>query len=224
MWFVLAAVATYLIAYRFYARLIEYKVLKPRDERATPAEEFENGKDFMPTDRRVLFGHHFAAIAGAGPLVGPVLAAQMGYLPGTLWIILGVIVAGGVQDYLVLFFSMRRNGRSLGQMTRDELGRTGGIIAINLRDVDGIDGTRPQHAAGAHEDAADDPGGGHPVDGRQSIQGRLASAAHQEGQRDQQPDPCRPRGEGGRRSHTRPSSPFRRRRASAARFPTAAAG
>ncbi|MFC0358775.1 MULTISPECIES: carbon starvation CstA family protein [Kytococcus] len=130
VWFVLAAVATYLIAYRFYARLIEYKVVKPRDDRATPAELYDNGQDFMPTDRRVLFGHHFAAIAGAGPLVGPVLAAQMGYLPGTLWIIFGVVFAGAVQDYLVLALSTRRRGRSLGQMARDELGPVGGWAAI----------------------------------------------------------------------------------------------
>ncbi|KRE37854.1 carbon starvation protein CstA [Janibacter sp. Soil728] len=130
VWFVFAAVCTYIIGYRFYARLIEYKVIKPRDERATPAEQFENGKDFMPTDRRVLFGHHFAAIAGAGPLVGPVLAAQMGYLPGTLWIVFGVVFAGAVQDYMVLHLSIRRGGRSLGQMARDELGRVGGIAAI----------------------------------------------------------------------------------------------
>ncbi len=130
VWFVLAAVGSYVIALTFYARLIEYKVLRPRDTRATPAEEFSNGKDFMPTDRRVLFGHHFAAIAGAGPLVGPVLASQMGYLPGTLWIILGVIFAGAVQDYMVLHISIRRRGRSLGQMARDELGPIGGWAAI----------------------------------------------------------------------------------------------
>ena len=92
VWFVVAAVCTYIIAFRFYARLIEYKIVKPKDERATPAETHGNGKDFDATDRRVLFGHHFAAIAGAGPLVGPVLAAQMGYLPGTMWIIIGVVV------------------------------------------------------------------------------------------------------------------------------------
>ncbi|MFC8943106.1 carbon starvation CstA family protein, partial [Streptomyces griseoincarnatus] len=106
-YFVVAAVGTYVIAYRFYARLIEYKVVRPRDDRATPGEEHENGRDFAPTDRRVLFGHHFAAIAGAGPLVGPVLAAQMGYLPGTLWIIIGAVLAGCVQDYLVLWLSTR---------------------------------------------------------------------------------------------------------------------
>ena len=130
VWFVFAAVCTYVIAFRFYARLIEYRVVRPRDERATPAETYSNGKDFDPTDRRVLFGHHFAAIAGAGPLVGPVLAAQMGYLPGTMWIIIGVVLAGGVQDYLVLWLSTRRKGRSLGQMARDELGTVGGIAAM----------------------------------------------------------------------------------------------
>ena len=129
-YFVVAAVGTYVVAYRFYARLIEYKVVRPRDDRATPAEEHENGRDFAPTDRRVLFGHHFAAIAGAGPLVGPVLAAQMGYLPGTLWIIIGAVLAGCVQDYLVLWLSTRRRGRSLGQMIRDEMGRVGGAAGL----------------------------------------------------------------------------------------------
>ncbi|GAA2170279.1 carbon starvation CstA family protein [Agrococcus versicolor] len=130
IWFVFAAVCTYLIGYRFYSKVIERHITRPDDRRATPAEHLANGKDFVPTDRRVLFGHHFAAIAGAGPLVGPVLAAQMGYLPGTIWIIVGVVLAGAVQDYLVMFFSMRRGGRSLGQMARDELGRFGGTAAI----------------------------------------------------------------------------------------------
>jgi carbon starvation protein len=130
IWFVFAAVSTYLIAFRFYAKYIERRVARPDDTRATPAETKDNGRDFMPTDRRVLFGHHFAAIAGAGPLVGPVLAAQMGYLPGTLWIIVGVVLAGAVQDYLVMFFSMRRGGRSLGQMAREELGVVGGTAAL----------------------------------------------------------------------------------------------
>src|SRR5664280_2618975 len=111
VWFVLAAVCTYIIAFRFYARLIQYKIVKPRDERATPAEAHGNGKDFDATDRRVL-------------------SAQMGYLPGTMWIIIGVVLAGGVQDYLVLWLSTRRRGRSLGQMARDELGRVGGIAAL----------------------------------------------------------------------------------------------
>ena len=130
VWFVIAAVCTYIFAFRFYARLIERKIVFPRDDRATPAEILENGKDYMPTDRRVLFGHHFAAIAGAGPLVGPVLAAQMGYLPGTMWIIIGVVFAGAVQDFLVLWISTRRHGRSLGQMARDELGVVGGTAAL----------------------------------------------------------------------------------------------
>ncbi|MFH5231001.1 carbon starvation CstA family protein [Antrihabitans spumae] len=130
VWFVLAAACTYVVAYRFYARLIEYRIVKPRDDNATPAEILENGTDYIPMDRRVLFGHHFAAIAGAGPLVGPVLAAQMGYLPGTIWIIIGVVVAGAVQDYLVLWASTRRRGRSLGQMAREELGVVGGTAAL----------------------------------------------------------------------------------------------
>ena len=130
IWFVFAAVATYFIGYRFYSTVIERYITKPDDRRATPAEYNENAQDYMPTDRRVLYGHHFAAIAGAGPLVGPVLAAQWGYLPGTIWIIVGVVLAGAVQDYLVLFFSMRRGGRSLGQMAREELGVVGGIAAV----------------------------------------------------------------------------------------------
>ncbi|MQY28538.1 carbon starvation CstA family protein [Nocardia aurantia] len=130
VWIVLAAVCTYIVAYQFYARLIEWKITKPDDRTATPAEELENGKDYMPMDRRVLFGHHFAAIAGAGPLVGPVLAAQMGYLPGTIWIVVGVVLAGAVQDYMVLWASVKRRGRSLGQMARDELGVVGGVAAL----------------------------------------------------------------------------------------------
>lgn len=130
VWFVIAAICTYIIGFRFYARLIEMKIVRPRDDHATPAEIFENGTDYMPTDRRVLFGHHFAAIAGAGPLVGPVLATQMGYLPSAIWIIIGAVLAGGVQDYLVLWCSTRRRGRSLGQLARDELGVVGGAAAI----------------------------------------------------------------------------------------------
>ncbi|HEU4668387.1 MAG TPA: carbon starvation CstA family protein, partial [Arthrobacter sp.] len=130
IWFVFASVCTYLIAYRFYSKVIERYITKPDDRRATPAEYKADGKDYVRTDRNVLFGHHFAAIAGAGPLVGPVLAAQMGYLPGTIWIIIGVVLAGAVQDYLVMFFSMRRGGRSLGQMAREELGVVGGTAAL----------------------------------------------------------------------------------------------
>jgi carbon starvation protein len=130
VWLLGAAVGSYAIAFRFYARFIARTVLEVDDKRATPAERLDNDMDFQPTDRRVLFGHHFAAIAGAGPLVGPVLAAQMGYLPGTIWIVVGVIFAGAVQDMVTLFFSMRRDGKSLGQMARDEIGPVGGIAAL----------------------------------------------------------------------------------------------
>ncbi len=129
-WLLFAALASYAIAYRFYARFIKRKVLETDDSRATPAERLNNGRDFEPMDRRVLFGHHFAAIAGAGPLVGPVLAAQMGFLPGTIWIIVGVILAGAVQDMTTLFFSLRRDGKSLGQMAREEIGPVGGAAAL----------------------------------------------------------------------------------------------
>jgi carbon starvation protein len=130
IWLLAAALGSYAIGYRFYARFITRRVLKVDDTRATPAERLDNGVDFTPTDRRVLYGHHFAAIAGAGPLVGPVLAAQMGYLPGTIWIVVGAIFAGAVQDMVTLFFSMRRNGKSLGQMAREEIGVVGGVAAL----------------------------------------------------------------------------------------------
>ncbi|KRV51209.1 carbon starvation protein CstA [Wenjunlia vitaminophila] len=130
IWLVTAALCSYAIAYRFYSRFIARRVLELDDRRATAAERLEDGVDFQPTDRRVVFGHHFAAIAGAGPLVGPVMAAQMGYLPGTLWIVVGVVFAGAVQDMVVLFISMRRNGKSLGQMARDEIGTVGGTAAL----------------------------------------------------------------------------------------------
>ncbi|MDJ0379252.1 carbon starvation CstA family protein [Streptomyces sp. G-G2] len=129
-WLLAAALGSYAIGYRFYSRFIANRVLKVDKTRATPAERLNNGVDFHPTDRRVLFGHHFAAVAGAGPLVGPVLASQMGYLPGTIWIVAGVIFAGAVQDMVTLFFSTRRNGRSLGQMARDEIGPVGGAAAL----------------------------------------------------------------------------------------------
>lgn len=129
-WMVAAALGSYAIAYRFYSKFIVNRVLKVDKKRATPAERLDNGIDYHPTDRRVLLGHHFAAIAGAGPLVGPVLAAQMGYLPGTIWIIVGVIFAGAVQDMVVLFFSTRRDGKSLGQMAREEIGPFGGAAAL----------------------------------------------------------------------------------------------
>ncbi|MBB2482391.1 carbon starvation protein A [Bacillus sp. APMAM] len=128
-WLVVAAVCTYAVAYRFYSKFIAYKIFKLNDNRATPAEVNDDGKDFVPTNKWVLFGHHFAAIAGAGPLVGPILAAQMGYLPGALWIIIGVVLAGAVQDGVILMGSMRRNGKSLGQMAKEEVGPFGGIIA-----------------------------------------------------------------------------------------------
>jgi carbon starvation protein len=130
IWLIFAALCSYAIAYRFYARFIVRRILRPDDARATPAERLDNAIDYHVTDRRVLFGHHFAAIAGAGPLVGPVLAAQMGFLPGTVWIIVGVIFAGAVQDMITLFFSMRRDGKSLGQMARDEIGPVGGVAAL----------------------------------------------------------------------------------------------
>src|SRR6185503_2291604 len=129
-WLVLAAVGTYLIAYRFYSRFLADRVLGLNDRRATPAERLSNGVDFVPTQRFVLFGHHFAAIAGAGPLVGPVLAAQFGYLPGTIWLIIGVVFAGAVQVFIILFASVRRDGKSLGQMARDEINTVAGSMAM----------------------------------------------------------------------------------------------
>jgi carbon starvation protein len=129
IWLVVAAVSVYSIAYRFYGRFIANTVLELDAKRLTPAERHNDGLDYVPTNKWVVFGHHFAAIAGAGPLVGPVLAAQMGYLPGTLWILIGVMLAGAVQDFLVLFLSMRRDGKSLGEMIRLELGPIPGVIA-----------------------------------------------------------------------------------------------
>ncbi|WP_085729394.1 carbon starvation CstA family protein [Pseudomonas sp. R37(2017)] len=130
LWIVVAAVAIYLVAYRYYSLFIANKVMQLDPNRATPAVLNNDGLDYVPTNKHVLFGHHFAAIAGAGPLVGPVLAAQMGYLPGTLWLIAGVVLAGAVQDFMVLFMSTRRNGRSLGDMVREEMGRIPGTIAL----------------------------------------------------------------------------------------------
>jgi carbon starvation protein len=129
-WLVLAAVGTYLIGYRFYSRFLAARVFELNDRRATPAERLANGRDYVPTSRWVLFGHHFAAIAGPGPLVGPVLAAQFGYLPGTIWIVLGVVFAGAVQDFIILFASMRRDGKSLGQMAKEETGPFTGILTM----------------------------------------------------------------------------------------------
>jgi carbon starvation protein len=129
-WLVLAAACTYVLGFRFYAKFIAARVMTLDNQRATPAERLENGHDFEPTNKWILFGHHFAAIAGPGPLVGPVLAAQFGYLPGTLWIIIGAVLGGAVQDFVILFASMRRDGKSLGQMARDEIGKLGGLVAL----------------------------------------------------------------------------------------------
>jgi carbon starvation protein len=129
IWFVLAAVCCYVLAYRFYSAFVAARVLMLDDKRATPAERRDDGRDFVPTNKWILFGHHFAAIAGPGPLVGPTLAAQFGYLPGTLWLIAGAVLAGCVQDFIILFCSIRRDGKSLGEMAREEVSRRGGFIA-----------------------------------------------------------------------------------------------
>ena len=129
MWLVVAAVATYAIGYRFYSKFIAAKMLLLDPMRATPAERLENGRDFVPTNKWVVFGHHFAAIAGPGPLVGPVLAAQFGYLPGTLWIIVGAVLGGCVQDFVILLFSVRRDGKSLTEMAKTEIGKIGGFVS-----------------------------------------------------------------------------------------------
>ncbi|EMP6220184.1 carbon starvation protein CstA [Providencia rettgeri] len=130
LWIVVAAVCIYLIAYRYYGLFIAKKVLQVDSTRMTPAIRHNDGLDYVPTDKKVLFGHHFAAIAGAGPLVGPVLAAQMGYLPGMLWLLAGVVLAGAVQDFMVLFVSTRRDGRSLGELVKEEMGNTAGVLAL----------------------------------------------------------------------------------------------
>ena len=130
LWIVIAAVAVYMIGFRFYARYIATHVMQLDATRATPAVRLNDGLDYVPTHKHVLFGHHFAAIAGAGPLVGPVLAAQMGYLPGVMWILVGAILAGAVQDFMILFVSVRRDGRSLGDLIKSELGLIPGVIAL----------------------------------------------------------------------------------------------
>jgi len=129
-WIVLAAACTYLVGYRFYAKFIAAKVMALDDQRATPAERLRDGHDYEPTNKWILFGHHFAAIAGPGPLVGPTLAAQFGYLPSVYWIIIGAVLGGAVQDFVILFCSMRRDGKTLGQMARDEIGKLGGFTAL----------------------------------------------------------------------------------------------
>jgi carbon starvation protein len=130
IWLVLAAACTYSLGFRFYGKFMAARVMALNNERATPAERLRNGHDFEPTNKWILFGHHFAAIAGPGPLVGPVLAAQFGYLPGTLWIIAGAVLGGAVQDFVILFSSMRRDGKSLGEMAREEIGKLGGFTAL----------------------------------------------------------------------------------------------
>ena len=130
LWLIVAALCTYAVGFRFYSKFIAARLLVLDARRATPAERLENGRDFVPTNKWVVFGHHFAAIAGPGPLVGPVLAAQFGYLPGTLWILAGAVLGGCVQDFVILLFSVRRDGKSLCQMAREETGRVGGFVAF----------------------------------------------------------------------------------------------
>src|ERR1700729_4569874 len=129
LWLVVAATCCYALGYRFYSKFIAAKILAIDSLRATPAERLENGRDFLVTNKWVVFGHHFAAIAGPGPLVGPVLAAQFGYLPGTLWILAGAVFGGCVQDFVILLFSIRRDGKSLTEIAREEIGRVGGLVA-----------------------------------------------------------------------------------------------
>src|SRR5437764_5004022 len=129
MWLVVAAICCYAVGYRFYSKFISAKVLALDSSRATPAERLDNGRDFVPTNKWVVFGHHFAAIAGPGPLVGPVLAAQFGYLPGTLWVLAGAVLGGCVQDFVILLFSVRRDGKSMTEMAKEEIGRVGGFVA-----------------------------------------------------------------------------------------------
>src|SRR5882724_3578214 len=130
LWLVLTSLAAFAVAYRYYGAFLAAKVACLDDRRTTPAYGLNDGVDYHPTSKWVLFGHHFAAIAGPGPLIGPVLAAQWGYLPGTLWIIIGAVLGGAVQDFVVLFASMRRDGKSLGQMAREEIGKVGGFTAL----------------------------------------------------------------------------------------------
>src|SRR5947209_2631317 len=130
LWIIVAGLCAFAISYRFYSKWLATRVLVLNDERATPALVQNDGKDFVPTNRWMVFGHHFAAIAGPGPLVGPVLAAQFGFLPGTLWILIGATLGGGVHDMIVLFASVRRRGKTLGQMVKEEIGRGIGVLAL----------------------------------------------------------------------------------------------
>src|SRR5262249_2863957 len=129
-WILVAGVCTYLVAYRFYARFIACRVFDLNAKRATPAERLSNGRDFVPTNRWITYGHHFAAISGAGPLIGPTLAAQFGFLPGTIWLIAGVVLGGAVQDFTILVASIRRDGKSLGQMAKEEVNPVAGLAAM----------------------------------------------------------------------------------------------
>src|SRR5437899_7159544 len=129
-WLVVAAACTYLVGFRFYAKFLSARVMALDDKRATPAERLRDGHDFEPTNKWIVFGHHFAAIAGPGPLVGPTLAAQFGYLPGTLWIIAGAVLGGAVQDFVILFSSLRRDGKSLGAIAKEEIGPVAGYTAL----------------------------------------------------------------------------------------------
>src|SRR6266446_7993305 len=129
-WLVVASACTYLVGFRFYARFLSTRVMSLDDRRATPAERLRDCHDFEPTNKWIVFGQHFAAIAGPGPLVGPTLAAQFGYLPGALWIMVGAVLGGAVQDFVILFCSLRRNGKSLGQMAREEIGKVSGFVAL----------------------------------------------------------------------------------------------
>src|SRR2546430_10425664 len=130
VYILIAALCSYAIGYRFYSKWIAARILALNDRRATPCEVHDDGKDFVKTNKWIVFGHHFAAISGPGPLVGPVLAAQFGYLPGTLWILVGVVLGGAVQDFCILCGSLRRDGRSLGQMAKEEIGPLGGFAAL----------------------------------------------------------------------------------------------
>src|SRR5438477_5112383 len=129
-WLLTAAICCYLVAYRFYSKIIASKVFALDANRSTPAERLNDGRDYVPTNRWIVFGHHFAAIAGPGPLVGPTLAAQFGFLPGVIWIVIGVVLGGAVQDFVILASSIRRNGKSLGQMAKEEIGPVAGFTAL----------------------------------------------------------------------------------------------
>ncbi|MBV9307969.1 MAG: carbon starvation protein A, partial [Acidobacteriaceae bacterium] len=130
LWLIAAAGCIFILGFKVYGRFLALKVALLDDRRATPAERFQDGQDFEPTNKWILLGHHFAAIAGPGPLVGPTLAAQFGYLPGVLWILVGAVLAGAVQDFIILFCSVRRDGKTLGQMARDEIGRVAGFVSL----------------------------------------------------------------------------------------------